>query len=209
MSVSVVASVVLSGCSAAPDDAFEQQAPGQEDIGSVQQASLPVGAWTIADCWGDLTSLPPDAAYAVLQICMDSPFPGKIPIIVSATTRFVHHRIEQLSPGVRSFWYAVLPSTPGSTHNSWDSCDFPYSHAFFYGTYNTNTSCRANPLASEYYDDFTSAERTSECTWLKSQTAFVNAAAANGLTIAANCSNVVGFDPFETSGQCAVGGWVC
>jgi hypothetical protein len=105
-----------------------------------------------------------------------------------------------------------------------------FVHSYFAGTWDSNTSCLSYKVPGSiacmfalnktwcmeywhqslyYFPDYGATKRTSECNWIKAQTAFVNNAAAIGLPVASDCSNVVGFDPLTTASQCASGGWVC
>jgi hypothetical protein len=212
---------MASGCAAESSVDFDQNAFHHESIGSVQQAAtVGVGAYIMVDCRATGEQLEQllgdeDAAFAVkFQICPALGSLGyKLPVIISREMReyYVDFDFGEPVPEMVDsgrIWYAVVPSTRVSWFNNSSSCDAPdYTHAFFTNGWDTGTQCRA--LDGLYYADYDAGTRTSECTWLNSQTGFKNAAAAAGFPVAANCSNVIGFDPLESSGQCAAGGWVC
>jgi hypothetical protein len=213
--VSALASVMATGCGATSDDDFDQQASEQEDIGSVEQAVTPVkGDWVVISCsltqaqmntiLGNL-----DAVVSLQTMCGILGAKTKIPVIISGVSRTIYYNNGTTYMANKKFWYAVVGSGVNTINfnNGAHSCFVPFQHRFFIDGYHTKTNCKADRL--KYYDDFVATTRTSECTWVKGQTAFKNKAAELGKTIASNCSNVIGFDPGVTSASCSVGGWTC
>jgi hypothetical protein len=219
VSVSVLSSVMVPGCVTTYGNDSNEEALKEGRIGPSSHAvvaNLVEGNWTIANCslgYTGLVNYLHDAEYAngVWKICQKIGTTTRIPIMVTNTSRVIYNNngtpaYDEATDIRARMWYAALPTTvASSTFNNVGSCSQPYIHRFWTNGWDTVSNCRS--AGKQYYHDMLPTTRTQECTWTRSQTAFMSACTSVGKPIVSNCNNLLGFDPLGTAGTGC--GWLC